>query len=273
MVEREAAEVRGVSIPKVGLGTWRLTGETCRRTVETALELGYRHVDTAQTYGNERAVGRALADADVDPEAVFLTTKVAPHRSRYDDLLASAEESASRLGVDAVDLLLLHWPNPFVPLEETMAALDAAREAGLCRHVGVSNFGVDRLRRARRLAESPLLADQVQFHVYRPRRELLRYCQQNDLLLTAYSPLGHGGVLDDEALRAVGRRYGKSPAQVAIRWATQHRNVVAIPKATSRAHLAENLAVFDVTLSREEIDRLTRPSLVKAGLALVRGHL
>jgi 2,5-diketo-D-gluconate reductase B len=269
----ETETVKGVEVPALGLGTWRLEGERCREVVEAALELGYRHVDTAQAYGNERQVGAAIEAADVDREDVFLTTKVFGRDARYEDARRSAEESIQRIGVDEVDLLLLHWPNPLVDLEETMRALCELREEGKTRHVGVSNFSRSRLERAREVADCPVFADQVQCHPYRPKRGLASYCVEEDLLLTAYSPLGHGGVVDDESLAAVGESYGKTAAQVALRWATQRENVVAIPKTTSREHLAENLEVFDFELTDAEMALVEQPSLLRTGLAWVRGRL
>ncbi|WP_254768051.1 aldo/keto reductase [Salinilacihabitans rarus] len=262
-----------VEVPTIGLGTWRLTGNRCRRAVETALDLGYRHVDTAQRYGNERAVGLALAASDVPREEVFLTTKVFGTNAGYDDVLDSTEESLDRLGVDRVDLLLLHWPNPLVDVEETMAAMNRLREEGKARHLGVSNFSRRQFAAARAASDAPLVTNQVQFHPYNPQRELLRYCQDEGVLLTAYSPLAHGGVIHDDTLTEIGARYGKTPAQVALRWAIQHRNVLAIPKASSRAHVAENLDVFDFELSRAEMETVTNASPFRTGLAWVRGRL
>ncbi|MFB6130948.1 MAG: aldo/keto reductase [Salinigranum sp.] len=269
----DSVEIQGETIPKIGMGTWQLSGSTCYDAVSTALEVGYRHVDTAQAYGNEREVGRAIADSTVDREDVFLTTKVNPTNRRYDDVLASVHESLAKLHVDRVDLLLLHWPNPLADLEDVLDAMNAARDDGLTRHVGVSNFGVDRLDRARRLSDAPIFTDQVLFHPFYPQRELLRYCQEHDLLLTAYSPLAQGAILGDDVLARIGRTYGKSPAQVALRWATHHRNVAAVARSTSRAHLRENLDVFDFSLSEAEIDRISRPSYLRTGTAMLRGML
>ncbi|MFC6725188.1 aldo/keto reductase [Halobium palmae] len=269
----EYATVQGVDVPKVGLGTWRMEGEACRGAVETALDLGYRHVDTAQVYENEREVGRAIAASDVDRDDVFLTTKVNPREAGYDDLLLSVGRSLERLGTDYVDLLLLHWPNPLVRIGETMDAMATLVDRGVARHVGVSNFNVRRLKKARRVADVPVFADQVQFHPYSPQRDLLRYCQREDVLLTAYSPLAQGNMLRDDVVTDIGRKYDRSPAQVAVRWATQHRNVVTIPKSTSREHLRENLNVFDFKLTREEVERITRPSRLKTGATMVRGML
>jgi diketogulonate reductase-like aldo/keto reductase len=269
----EYTTVQGVEVPSIGLGTWQMTGSEAYRSVATALELGYRHVDTAQAYENEREVGRALAEADVDREDVFLTTKLLPTDARYRDAHRATRESLERLGTDYVDLLLLHWPNPLVNFAETARAFEDLVDEGLVRHVGVSNFSRRRLEKARKKAGVPLLANQVQFHPYRPKRDLLSYCQAEDVLLTAYSPLARGGLLDDEVLIDIGAAYGKSPAQVALRWAVQHHNVVAIPKSSDPEHLEANLDVFDFTLSGDQMERITRPSLLRTGVAWTKAEL
>lgn len=268
----EYEQIRGEDVPKVGLGTWQLRGETCREAVETALELGYRHVDTAQAYDNERQVGRAVEASSVDREEVFLTTKVWAGHVDRESIVESAQTSAARLGVERVDLLLMHWPNPVASTAEVMAGLNECRRRGLTRHVGVSNFGVRQLRTARAASDAPVFTDQVQFHPFRPQRDLRAYCRAHDVLLTGYSPLAQGGLLDDDVLREIGVRYEKSPAQVALRWATQHENVVVVPKATGERHLRENLDVFDFELTDAEMVRIERPSLLRTGAAMLRGR-
>ena len=276
--------VRGVEVPAVGLGTWRLRGDDCRRAVETALELGYRHVDTAQAYGNERRVGAAIRSSAVDRDDVYLTTKLDGGSRENGAVQRSVRESLDRLDTDYLDMLLIHWPNdkpPFSPvrlpggppLAETLTAMNELVDEGLVRHVGVSNFDVRRLDEARRLSEAPIVTNQVQFHPYWDQRDLLSYCRRNDVLLTAYSPLCHGGVLDDDVLRELGRRYGKTAAQVAIRWAIQHEGVVAIPKATSRDHLAANVDVFDFELTEAEMERIHRPSKLRTFTGFARSRL
>ena len=276
--------VRGVEVPAVGLGTWRLRGDDCRRAVETALELGYRHVDTAQAYGNERRVGAAIRSSAVDRDDVFLTTKLDGGSRKNGAVQRSVRESLDRLDTDYLDMLLIHWPNdkpPFSPvrlpggppLAETLTAMNELVDEGLVRHVGVSNFDVRRLDEARRLSEAPIVTNQVQFHPYWDQRDLLSYCRRKDVLLTAYSPLCHGGVLDDDVLRELGRRYGKTAAQVAIRWAIQHEGVVAIPKATSRDHLAANVDVFDFELTEAEMERIHRPSKLRTFTGFARSRL
>ena len=269
----EYETIRGESVPKVGIGTWRMDEGTAERTVTRALEMGYRHVDTAQLYENEAGVGRAIAAAEVDRADLFVTTKINPWQRHFDAMVGSVEESLQKLGLDQVDLLLIHWPNPLADLETVMAALDESRERGLTRHIGVSNFGRDRLDRARDLADAPIVTNQVQFHPFWPQRELLEYCQDEDVLLTAYSPLAHGGVLSDGLLAELAAKYEKTPAQIALRWVTAHDGVITIPKSTSAEHLAENLALFDFSLSEREHAQITRPSWLKTGVSFMRAQL
>ena len=269
----EYETVDGEDVPAVGLGTWRTAGRTCRNAVATALDFGYRHVDTAQAYDNERDVGRAIAAADVDREAVFLTTKVWPMHRSADAIRESVHESLARLGTDYVDLLLIHWPNPLASTAEVMGALSDLRDEGATRHVGVSNFDRDQLQTARRVSRAPIVTDQVQFHPFNPQTELLDYCREADVLLTAYSPLAHGGILDDHVLTQIGRKYDKSPAQVALRWVVQQDGVVAIPKTTSNDHLEQNLDVFDFSLTETEMALVERPSRVRTGVSMLRGRL
>ena len=273
-VDVEHVTVQGVEVPALGLGTWRTTGRETYRAVSTALSAGYRHVDTAQAYDNEEQVGEAIADAAVDREDVWVTTKVLPTTARdYRTTREAATACLDRLGMDRVDLLLLHWPAPVGSLEERLAALNDLADDGAIGHVGVSNFSRRRLARARELSDRPIFTDQVQFHPFKTQRPLLRYCQDNDVLLTAYSPLGHGGVIDDDLLAEIGRRYDKSAPQVALRWALQHCNVAAIPKSTTPAHIRANAAIFDFSLTEAEMDRIARESPLRTGVAWVRGRL
>jgi diketogulonate reductase-like aldo/keto reductase len=269
----EHRTVQGITVPTVGLGTWRLTGTECHDAVRTALDLGYRHIDTAQAYGNERQVGDALRNSGVDREEVFLTTKLSGSNRGYDDVLRSAEESLAKLGTRYLDLLLVHSPNLRTPLRETLAAMDELVDAGKVRHLGVSNFDVERLHLAREHSDHGILTDQVQHNPYWSQTDLLDYCRIHDVLLTAYSPLVHGGVLDDPVIAEIAERYEKTPAQVAIRWVIQQPNVATIPKATSREHLAANLDVFDFELSDEEMQAIRQPSKTKSLSGFVHGRL
>ncbi|WP_436343810.1 aldo/keto reductase [Natronorubrum sp. FCH18a] len=243
----------GAEIPALGFGTARMTGGDCRRAVETALEVGYRHVDTTQMYDNERAVGDAITASDVDREEVFVVTKVHRKNAAYDDVLESTRRSLERLGLATVDLLLLHAPSSRAPLEQTLTAMNELQDEGRVEHVGVSNFGVDRLESAIDHSETPIVANQVKYHPYHHQEELLEYCVDRDVCLTAYSPLADGAVPGDGRLEEIGEPYDKSAAQVALRWLLQQPNVAAIPKAASRRHIEANADIFDFELSSDEM--------------------
>jgi diketogulonate reductase-like aldo/keto reductase len=252
----EHVEADGATIPALGLGTWQMDGETCRQAVETALDLGYRHVDTAEYYDNEQSVGRAIANSPVDRDEVFLTTKVWRSNLRAGDVREAARASLDRLAVDYVDLLLIHWPHPRVPVEETLGAMADLRDEGLVRHLGVSNFTRTQLADAQAAVDAPIVTDQVEYHPFKDQRSLQQYCVQEEIALTAYSPLARGDVLGNETLAAIGERHDRSAPQVALRWLLQQEQVVAIPKSTSRDHLEQNLAVFDFELTDEEMERI-----------------
>ncbi|WP_248515529.1 aldo/keto reductase [Salinarchaeum laminariae] len=249
-------EAAGAEIPALGLGTWQNTGSSCAETVETALDLGYRHVDTAQMYGNEAQVGEGIARSSVDREDVFLTTKLDRGNLRAGDARASFERSLEKLDTDYVDLLLIHWPHPRVSFEETLGVMDEFHDEGTVRHLGVSNFTRSQLQDAMEIADAPIVTDQVLYNPYKDQSDLLAFCQREGVALTAYSPLGRGEAITDETLAEIGEKYDKSAAQVALRWAVQQEQVVAIPKATSRGHLEANLAVFEFELTDAEMDRI-----------------
>jgi diketogulonate reductase-like aldo/keto reductase len=252
---REATQARtvtvqGVEVPKLGYGTWMVEGEAAYEGVLDALELGYRHVDTARAYGNEAWVGRALTDSGVPREELWLTTKVWYEHAEPDVLTRVFHEQLADLQVDRIDLLLLHWPAAEVPLRQTLGAMNALREHGLVGQVGVSNFPSELLREA--LEYAPIFCDQVEYHPYLPQGNVMHECLEHDLLLTAYSPFAHGHVHDDAVLEELGARHGKSAGQVALRWLLDQPNVCAIPKASSHDRRAENLDVFDFELDDDE---------------------
>jgi 2,5-diketo-D-gluconate reductase B len=246
----------GGKLPVLGLGTWELSGRRCVDVVGRALELGYRHVDTAEMYANEGAVGQALAASGLDRREVFLTSKVWTSHFRAADVPRTAERSLRLLRTDYLDLLLMHWPNPEVPLRETLEALAGLLEAGKVRAIGISNFPPELLRQALDASPAPIACDQVRYHVGHDQEELRRAARAAGVAVTAYWPLRHGGLLGEAALAEIGRNHGKSPAQVAIRWLIEHEGVATIPKASSDAHLTANLEVFDFELSGEERRRL-----------------
>ena len=246
----------GKRIPLLGLGVWQVpSGPECVNAVRWALELGYRHIDTAQAYGNEESVGQGLRESGVPRGEVFLTTKFYPARK---DPVAEVERSLQRLGVDYVDLYIIHWPQG----GPTWAwpGMERARELGYARSIGISNFGVAELERLLGTATVPAVVNQVQFSSYEYRKALLGACQRAGVALEAYSPLGTGRHLGSETVGRIARRHGRTPAQVLLRWCIE-RHIPVIPKSTHRERIAENAQVFDFTLSDrdlEELDALDR---------------
>ncbi len=252
-------EIQGTKVPAVGLGTWQITGAACVEAVGDALGLGYRHIDTARVYRNEREVGEGIRASGVPREDIFLVTKVPPSSAAPDRLRASCEASLADLGVDSVDLLLLHWPAPQVPLADTLGAMAALRDEGRIAHLGVSNFPPRLLREALELA--PVLNDQVEFHPYEGQDGLVDVARESDVLITAYSPLARGRVANDPTLLEIGAAHGKTAGQVALRWLLDHPKTCVVPKAASHERRIENLDVFDFELGDEErarIDALAR---------------
>ncbi|QOZ26446.1 aldo/keto reductase [Bradyrhizobium sp. CCBAU 51753] len=248
-------EGNGARIPAIGLGTWELRGRTCARIVEQALRLGYRHLDTAQMYDNEREVGEGLRASGVKRDDVFITTKVWTTHFWPNDLERSAKESLVKLRLTEVDLLLLHWPNPQVPLAETLGALAKVKQAGLARHIGVSNFGVALIEEAVAACPEPLACDQVEYHPYRDQSSVIEACARQEMVFVAYSPIAKGRVKNDRALARIGDRYRKTAAQVCLRWLVQ-QNVSAIPRTSKLERLQENINIFDFELSDEDMQEI-----------------
>lgn len=241
----------GNHVPVLSLGVWQVPdGTECVNAVRSALELGYRHIDTAQAYGNEASVGRALRDSGVPREQVFITTKFFPGRK---DPVAEAEQSLRRLGIDQVDLYLVHWPQGGPT--KAWPGMERVRELGYARSVGVSNFSVSDLEKVMGAATVIPVVNQVQFSPFKYRRALLAVCQQSGVALEAYSPLGTGRNLSNERVKQVARRAGRSPAQVLLRWCIQHELPV-ITKSTNRGRIAENAEIFDFALSAQDMSEL-----------------
>jgi 2,5-diketo-D-gluconate reductase B len=244
------------TIPDVGVGTYDLDLATCEASVATALDLGYRHVDTAEMYDNEPAVGDALAAADVPREDVFVATKIHSRNLAYDDVIEHAEACRDRLGVETLDLLYVHWPIRTYDAESTLAAFDALYDRGLIRHVGVSNFTPPLLRDAIDMLDAPLFAHEVECHPLLPQDELREHAHENDHYLVAYSPLAKGTVTEVPELVDVAEEYGATPAEVSLAWLLSKDNVVVIPRSSSAAHLRENLEARELSLDREAIRRI-----------------
>jgi 2,5-diketo-D-gluconate reductase B len=252
-------DVRGVRVPALGFGTWQITGRAATESVADALEIGYRQIDTARVYRNEREVGRGIAGSGVPREEIWLTTKVPYQDAAPDHCRASAEASLRELGTDYVDLLLLHWPNPDVPIGRTLEAMRTLQEEGKVRHFGLSNAPAGLLREAVGLA--PVLCNQVEYHPLLDQSRLLELARRADVLITAYSPLAHGRVLEEETLRRIAERHGRTAGQVALRWLLDQPLVSPIPKASSHERRLENWRALDFELSdddRAAIDALPK---------------
>jgi len=250
-----AIEANGARIPLLGLGTWELSGRTCARIVEQALRLGYRHVDTAEMYDNEREVGEGLRASGVKRDDVFVTTKIWPSHFAPRSLERAAKESLVRLRLSEVDLLLLHWPNPQVPLSETLGALCKVKRDGLTRHIGISNFTVALVEEATKLSSEPLVGNQIECHPFLDQTKVVAACRRHGLAVVAYSPIARGRAARDPVLIEIGKRHGRSAVQVCLRWLVQ-QNIVVIPRTEKVERLDSNAAIFDFTLSDDEMARI-----------------
>jgi 2,5-diketo-D-gluconate reductase B len=251
----------GATIPVIGLGTSGM-GDVNAENVAAALKLGYRHIDTARKYGTEEQVGEGMRASGVPRGDIFLCTKVSHENLHADDFARSVDGSLKTLGVDYVDLLLVHWPNMKIPMTETMTALAKAKRQKLARHVGVANFNIALIDQAIALCPEPLVTLQAEYHPYLDQTTLLEACRKRGLIYTAYCPLGRGRIFNDPVLAEIAAAKGKTIAQIALRWLIQKGNVAPIPRSSNPGRLADNLAVFDFTLSADEmkrIDALKRP--------------
>lgn len=252
-------DVQGGRVPALGFGTFAIEGEDCVRAVAMALEIGYRHIDTAQEYGNEVEVGRAINGSGIDRDDIFLTTKIWPDRIGDGDLQRAADERLERLATAYVDLLLIHWPSPTIPLGESLKALAEVKAAGKARHIGISNFPVMLMREAVETHGAGVVCNQVEYHPFLDQRRLIDDACALGLFVTAYCPLAQGKVDGDPTLSAIARKHGKTPAQVTLRWLIDQDGVAAIPKAASEAHCRANFEIFGFALSdgdRAAIDAL-----------------
>jgi diketogulonate reductase-like aldo/keto reductase len=258
-------ESKGVRFPALGLGTWELRGRECARLVEQAIGLGYRHFDTAQMYGNERDVGDGIRAAGIKRDDLFVVTKVAPEHLAPSLLLNSVKDSVKALNVGVIDLLLLHWPNKGVPLADTIDALMSVKRDGYARNVGVSNYTVALLDEASRLSGDQLICNQFEYHPYLDQSKVLAACRAHGMAAVAYSPIAKGGAKTDSVLTRIGNAYGKTGAQVSLRWLMQ-QGVGAIPRSSKVERLAENIAIFDFSLSEADMQEI-------AGLAHPGGRI
>jgi 2,5-diketo-D-gluconate reductase B len=247
-------EAKGFKIPIVGLGTWALRGRDCARLVEQAIRIGYRHIDTAQMYDNEAEVGEGVRASRLRAE-VMVTTKVQPTLLAPHDLERSVKESLARLRLDVIDLLLIHWPNPRVPIAETLGAMAKMKREGFTKQIGVSNFTVALLAEANKITSEPLVCNQVECHPYLDQDKVIAACRKAGMAVVAYSPIARGGAKGDKLLDRIGKAYGKTAAQVCLRWLTQ-QGIVVIPRTSKVERLQENFAILDFELSDAEMKEI-----------------
>lgn len=249
-------EAHGAKMPAIGFGTMELPQRPAE-LVAHAIKVGYRHIDTARKYGTEERVGEGIRASRIARGELFVTTKVTELDAREADFLRSAETSLKTLGLDYVDLLLIHWPQPNVPLTETLGALAKAKRSGMTRHIGVSNFTLAMLDEAVRVCPEPLVTNQVEYHAYLPQDRMIAALKRHGMILTAYCPVARGQLLDDPVIGEIAKAHRKTHAQICLRWLIQQPMVAAVPRALEEAHIVENLDVFDFSLSGEEMRRIS----------------
>ena len=246
----------GAKMPAIGFGTMELPHRSAE-LIAAAIAAGYRHIDTARKYGTEERVGEGIRASGIARNELFVTTKVTEDNAREADFLLSAETSLKALGLDYVDLLLIHWPQPKVPFAETLGALAKAKRNGLTRHVGVSNFTLAMLEEAVHVCPEPLVTNQIEYHAYLPQDRMLAALRRHGMILTAYCPVARGKLLDDATVGEIAKARGKTPAQICLRWLIQQPMVAAVPRALEEAHIVENLDVFDFSLTDDEMRRIS----------------
>ena len=250
----QIVESKGFKIPIVGLGTWALRGRDCARLTEQAIRIGYRHIDTAQMYDNEAEVGEGVR-ASGKRNDVMVTTKVQPTLLAPHDLERSVKESLAKLRFDHVDLLLIHWPNPRVPLAETLGAMTKLKQAGLTKQIGVSNFTVALLEEANKISSEPLVCNQIECHPYLDQDKVIACCRKHGMAVVAYSPIARGQAKGDELMARIGKAHSKTAAQVCLRWLTQ-QGIVVIPRTSKIERLEENFSILDFDLTDAEMKQI-----------------
>ena len=246
-----------MEIPKLGFGTWRLKDQECVDCIEHAIDTGYRHIDTAQAYGNEEFVGQGIQNAPIDRDDLFVTTKI--FRDEFetkDKAIKSLHESLKKLKTDYVDLTLVHWPFPEYEIEHLIEPLLELQDDGKTRLIGVSNFTTDHMKRAKEFSDNRICINQVEYHPHLNQDAVLNFCRDNGWGMTSYSPLGRGQTLDDSVITNLAEKYAKTTGQIVLGWHLQQDNVLAIPKSSHKGRIAENFDIFDFELSAEDIQSI-----------------
>lgn len=246
-------------MPVIGLGTWEMTGSSCVNSVISGLNLGYRHIDTAQIYGNEKEVGKGIRLSGIDRNEIFVTTKVATGNLTPVRIKRAFSESLQKLATGYADLLLIHWPTAEMILKDCLDAMFELKEKNLVKHIGVSNFDPQLFKRA--IDIGPVVTNQLKFTPYHVEFENLTVAKEQNKIITAYSPLSRGGILKDRTLNNIGSKYGKTASQVTLRWLLQLGNISVIPKAEKELHQKENMDIFDFELSGEDMESIKQLSL------------
>jgi 2,5-diketo-D-gluconate reductase B len=252
----QTISVKGQSVPVLGFGTWKLTGAECTDAVKFAIAEGYTHIDTAQIYENEAEVGEGIAQSGKPRDQIFLTTKVWRNHFVNGKVLESVEESLKKLKTDYVDMLLVHWPFPEVPVAKLVEGVMKAQEKGHARLIGVSNFTAAQMEEAAKISSGAVCDNQVEYHPFLSQQKVLETARRNGMFLTAYSPLARGKVFKEPVLQEIGATHGKNAGQVALRWLIQQEGVAAIPKSATKENIKGNIDIFDFSLSDEEVQKI-----------------
>tara|TARA_Y100000310_G_scaffold345469_1_gene465337 strand:+ start:3166 stop:3984 length:819 start_codon:yes stop_codon:yes gene_type:complete len=245
----------GFEMPMLGLGTWKSQGNDVKNAITIALKNKYTHIDTAWIYQNQNEIGEAIKESGVEREKLFITSKIWREYLNYDEALKNAEETLKQLELDYVDLLLIHWPNKNIPMKDYLTALKKLLDDGKAKSVGVSNFTIHHLQDALKLNIVPISVNQVEYHPYLNQKELLQFCKDNGIALTAYCPLARGEAVNDPLLEEIGKKYNKSAAQVSLRWLHQ-KDILVIPKSITESRIIENMNIFDFELSNEDMEKI-----------------
>lgn len=245
-------EMQGRNVPALGYGTWALNGKECERAVTMAIELGHRHIDTAQMYDNEAEVGRGWTASGVARDELFITTKISRAAHGAAEVAAGLEQSLQKLRTDYVDLLLIHWPSASVPMAETLEAMERLKSAGKVRALGISNFTVPQMREAVGTSKSPIVCNQIEYHLLLSQRPVIAFAREHGIAVTAYCPIARGKLVGNPVVERVAKKHGKSANQICLRWLLEQPGVLAIPKAASQPHARENISIFDFALDAED---------------------